>query len=65
VAHSTHSPHCFQTPPKRMTGSGTQVQIQTVPLSELQLGDIILVRPGERVPADGTVVDGPQMLTSR
>lgn len=31
---------------------------QTVPISELQVGDIVLVRPGARVPADGTVVEG-------
>src|SRR5450631_93412 len=39
---------------ERVTGSETQ----TVPLSELHLGDIVLVRPGERVPADGAVVEG-------
>jgi P-type Cu2+ transporter len=33
-------------------------EIQTVPLSALHLGDIVLVRPGARVPADGTVVEG-------
>jgi Cu2+-exporting ATPase len=33
-------------------------EIKTVPLSELHMGDIILVRPGTRVPADGTVVEG-------
>ena len=45
---------------ERITGSETQtqVQVQTVPLSELHLGDIVLVRPGERVPADGIVVEG-------
>ena len=30
-------------------------QIQAVPLSELQLDDIVLVRPGTRVPADRNV----------
>jgi P-type Cu2+ transporter len=41
---------------ERITGSETQTQ--TVPLSELHLGDMVLVRPGERVPADGAVVEG-------
>jgi Cu2+-exporting ATPase len=33
-------------------------EARTVPLSELKTGDIILVRPGARVPADGTVTEG-------
>src|SRR6267143_1838750 len=33
-------------------------EIHTVPLSELHVGDIVLVRPGTRVPADGIVVEG-------
>jgi Cu2+-exporting ATPase len=33
-------------------------EARTVPLSELNMGDIILVRPGTRVPADGTVAEG-------
>src|SRR6266700_1751024 len=33
-------------------------ETQTVPISELKVGDIVLVRPGTRVPADGTVAEG-------
>ena len=33
-------------------------ETETVPLSQLRVGDIVLVRPGGRVPADGVVVDG-------
>jgi Cu2+-exporting ATPase len=32
--------------------------IQTVPTSQLRMADIVLVRPGTRVPADGEVVEG-------
>src|SRR5438874_3957725 len=33
-------------------------EIQTVPLSDVHVVDIVLVRPGTRVPAVGTVVEG-------
>ncbi len=39
---------------ERVSGAETQ----TVPISELRVGDVVLVRPGTRVPADGTVVEG-------
>ncbi|MDP9243672.1 MAG: heavy metal translocating P-type ATPase, partial [Chloroflexota bacterium] len=39
---------------ERITDAGSE----TVPLSALQLGDVVLVRPGARVPADGEVAEG-------
>ena len=39
---------------ERVKGTETE----SVPLSELRVGDIVLVRPGARVPADGDVVEG-------
>ncbi|HJX84760.1 MAG TPA: heavy metal translocating P-type ATPase, partial [Candidatus Angelobacter sp.] len=39
---------------ERVSGADTQ----NVSLSELRVGDVVLVRPGARVPADGTVAEG-------
>ena len=39
---------------ERVTGA----EVQTVPLAELHVDDIVLVRPGTRIPADGVVVEG-------
>lgn len=33
-------------------------ELRTVPISEIKRGDIISVRPGERIPVDGTVTSG-------
>jgi Cu2+-exporting ATPase len=39
---------------ERVTATGTE----DVPIGALALGDLILVRPGARVPADGVIVEG-------
>jgi Cu2+-exporting ATPase len=39
---------------ERVTSAGVEV----VPLEALAVGDLVLVRPGTRVPADGTVAEG-------
>ena len=39
---------------ERVTSDGSE----TVPLGALSAGDVVLVRPGSRVPADGTVIEG-------
>jgi P-type Cu2+ transporter len=40
---------------ERVTADG---EVEQVAVSDLVIGDVVLVRPGARVPADGTVVEG-------
>ncbi|MGE5090986.1 MAG: heavy metal translocating P-type ATPase [Bacillota bacterium] len=42
-------------PTARVVRGGVEAD---VPLAELRLGDEVVVRPGEKVPADGTIVEG-------
>ena len=37
-------------------------QVEVVPCEELRVGDMIVVRPGEKVPVDGSVVEGESSL---
>ena len=39
----------------RILRDGAEVDI---PIAEVQVGDVVVVRPGEKIPVDGTVVDG-------
>ncbi|MEY2431420.1 MAG: P-type Cu2+ transporter [Acidimicrobiaceae bacterium] len=43
---------------ERVTDHG----IESVSIDELRVGDVVLVRPGGRVPADGVIVDGEAEL---
>jgi P-type Cu2+ transporter len=43
---------------ERVTDGG----VETVPIDQLAVGDLVLVRPGGRVPADGVVVEGAAEL---
>ncbi|MGE0463544.1 MAG: copper-translocating P-type ATPase, partial [Vicinamibacterales bacterium] len=45
----------LQPPTARISRGGRDLD---VPLAEVVAGDLVLVRPGERVPVDGDVVDG-------
>ncbi|WP_328422958.1 copper-translocating P-type ATPase [Micromonospora sp. NBC_00389] len=40
---------------ERVTADG---RVEAVSVAELRIGDVVLVRPGGRVPADGRIVDG-------
>jgi len=44
---------------ERISDDGT---VQTVPAADLSTGDLVLVRPGGRVPADGSIVTGAAEL---
>ena len=42
--------------------NGTEV---TIPLAELIVGDVVVIRPGEKVPVDGSIVEGKTHLDEK
>ncbi|MFI7604953.1 heavy metal translocating P-type ATPase [Micromonospora sp. NPDC049366] len=48
--------------PDRAERVGGDGRPEPVPVAELRIGDVVLVRPGGRVPADGRVTDGAAEL---
>jgi len=47
-----------QSNPEALLQSTGSSETETVPVSQLQLNDMVLIRPGDRVPIDGVVIDG-------
>lgn len=43
----------------RLIRNGQEID---VPIEQVQIGDVILVRPGEKIPVDGEVVDGTSTI---
>ncbi len=37
-------------------------EVQTVPVEQVQVGDLLLLRPGEKVPVDGVVTEGESAI---
>src|SRR5260370_12322907 len=37
-------------------------EVETVPVEEVQVGDLLLLRPGEKMPVDGIVTEGESAI---
>ncbi len=46
----------------RVIRSGQEVE---VPIEDVVLNDIVIVRPGEKIPVDGVILEGVRRLTNR
>lgn len=44
--------------PKTATVLGTKNEELVIPVSELEIDDIIIVKPGEKIPVDGIIIEG-------
>jgi Cu2+-exporting ATPase len=47
----------------RIIPTGNTEQQDVIPLTELQAGDTVLIKPGETVPADGTIIAGASSVS--
>lgn len=48
--------------PSQANVIGQDGQVRTVPVKQVQVGDLLLIRPGEKVPVDGEVTEGTSSI---
>jgi len=47
---------------RQKEGGGNMVEEVEIPIEQVQQGDIMIIRPGERIPTDGYVIDGSSSI---
>jgi len=47
--------------PKSATVIRNDIEVQ-IPISDLQIGDIVVIKPGEKIPADGVIINGKSFV---
>ena len=59
ATHALQLPQLCHSPPAVACGRSSALLMQvTVPADEVDVGETVIVRPGEKIPLDGTIVDG-------
>ncbi len=48
--------------PKSVTLVLPDAQIKEIPVSQVKIGDVLLVKPGEKIPVDGTLISGQSFI---
>src|SRR5256886_11624849 len=48
--------------PSQANVTGSDGLVRTVPVEQVQVGDLLLLRPGEKVPVDGLVTEGDSSM---